>query len=134
MDDVLKQYIDNGGKIKKLPAIDKPGDRQKVNRRYGIKPQQEQIPFTDPACFREKIAFDHLPQAIIENVADMARGKELIELLRQIPLSKSVPLLMQYVLNATSQEIADYHKISRSAVYKNNKSSLKILHTLMKYG
>ena len=85
--------------------------------------------FTEDTDLRERIAFDHLPQAILENIADKYNGQDIISRLKSLPLSKSAPLLMQIVLDATVQEVADYHKITRQAVDKQNKLTIKILRT-----
>jgi len=82
----------------------------------------------------ELLHFEHLPQEIFENIAEIPHGQEFIETIRKLPLDKSVPLLMQVVLQATPKEVAEYHKISVRAVYKKNKSSLKILQASLKHG
>jgi len=80
------------------------------------------------------LGFEHLPQLLYENIAEIPQGKEFLSLIRQLSLEKSVPLMMQVLLNASIQEIADYHKITRQAVYKRNKSSLMKLKSYTKCG
>ena len=156
----IAAYIAAGGQITKLPDIEKPKDRTRLNaKRHRKKPekpatpepitparcqqcQQENGP-SDRRCLscqhyrqwsiehdlKETIAFDHVPQAIIEAVADMPAGLDIIDKIRRLPLHRSVPLIMQYVLNATDQEIGNYHKITRQAVARKNKLTIKILRT-----
>jgi hypothetical protein len=81
---------------------------------------------------RQTLAFEHLPQSLMENIAEATHDSDIFEAIRKLPLELSVPLVMQYVLNAPLQEIADYHKTSRQTVYKKNKYSLTILRTSLK--
>lgn len=67
---------------------------------------------------------------IIEEIADTDRP-DVQAVVRQLPLSKSVPLMMQYYLNATTQEIADYHKITKQAVDRKNKFTLNKIKKMM---
>jgi predicted DNA-binding protein YlxM (UPF0122 family) len=67
---------------------------------------------------------------IIEEIADSDRP-EVLDVVKQLPLSKSVPLMMQYYLSATTQEIADYHKISKQAVDRKNKFTLNYIKKIM---
>jgi hypothetical protein len=64
-------------------------------------------------------------------VAAMPAGMDLIDKIRKLPLHRSVPLIMQYVLNASNQEIGDYHKITRQSAARKNKLTIKILRTSM---
>lgn len=163
MDELIKQFLSNGGIIKQLPAINKPTDRSKLNqKRSRPKPKKPtKIKSLHPALcqqcqddngpankrclkcqhykqfdlnnqIKDKIAFEHLPQSILENVADLPHGEEVITKIRQLPLDKSVPLMMQYVLNASNQEMAKYLKMSPQGVSKKNKLSLEILKTSLK--
>lgn len=79
---------------------------------------------------RDPIIFDHLPEALLEQIADTPRP-DLIDRIRHLPLSKSVPLMMQYYLNASPNEIAIHLKISRQAVAKKNKLTLMELKSLI---
>jgi len=79
---------------------------------------------------REQIVFDHLPEALLEQIADTPRP-DLIERIRSLPLTKSVPLMMQYYLNASPDEIADHLQISRQAVARKNKLTLVELRSLV---
>ena len=67
---------------------------------------------------------------MIEEIADTDRP-DLLQIIRQLPLSRSVPLMMQYYLSATMQEIADYHKISKQAVDRKNKNTLNRIKIIM---
>lgn len=81
---------------------------------------------------QDKLSFVHLPTELYENIAaEEPQVQSLITALRKLPLENSVPLVMQLVLNASIQDIADYHNISRQRVDKKNKSSLKILKTYL---
>lgn len=74
------------------------------------------------------LKFDHLPQDILENIGTRHK-QELMDALKQLPLDKSVPLMMQIVLGCSAKEVADYHHISVQAVYKKNKLIINILNT-----
>ena len=67
---------------------------------------------------------------IIEEIADTDRP-DVLAVVRQLPLTRSVPLMMQYYLNATTQEIADYHKITKQAVDRKNKFTLNKIKKMM---
>ena len=67
---------------------------------------------------------------IIEEIADSDRP-DVLDVVKQLPLSRSVPLMMQYYLSATTQEIADYHKISKQAVDRKNKFTLNQIKKIM---
>lgn len=82
---------------------------------------------------RPQIAVDILPQAILESIADTSRGIEIIDAIRKLPLTESTPLMMQYILGASTQEIADYHIISRQRVDKKNKLSIKKIKMLLNF-
>jgi len=72
---------------------------------------------------------DHPPQDILENIAAMRHGNDLIDIMRKLPMEYSVPFMMQTILKCSVQEVADYHKITRQAVDKKNKKLLSILRT-----
>lgn len=74
------------------------------------------------------LKFEHLSQEMLENIGTRHKG-ELMDALKQLPLDKSVPLMMQIVLGCSVKEIADYHNISVQAVYKKNKLIIEILNT-----
>jgi hypothetical protein len=80
---------------------------------------------------REQIAFDHLPEIIIEQVAALPQP-DVIERIKHLPLEMSVPLMMQYYLGATLSEIGKYLKISKQAVDARNKKTLTELRTLLR--
>lgn len=74
-----------------------------------------------------------MPQSsyrLIEEIADTERP-DLLAVIRSLPLQKSTPLMMQYYLCATTQEIADFFKITKQAVDRKNKLSLNIIKRLM---
>lgn len=74
-----------------------------------------------------RLNVDHLPQWMYENIACTDQRKELIDIIRKLPLDKSVPIMMQIILNASVAEIAEYLNVSKQAVYKKNKLTLTIL-------
>lgn len=67
---------------------------------------------------------------IIEEIADTDRP-DVQAVLRTLPLKLSVPLMMQYYLNATTQEIADYYKVSKQCVDRKNKFTLNKIEKIM---
>lgn len=78
------------------------------------------------------LEFEHLPQAVMDNIAD-GRNKSILDVIKTLSLDKSVPIMMQVILDATPQEVADYYNISIQAVYKKNKSFIKILNAYKDY-
>ena len=79
---------------------------------------------------RETIKTEHLPQAVMDNIAD-PRTRTLFTIIQQIPLRYAVPLMMRLTLNATLQEIADYQNVTRSAVQQNISKGIKIIEHLL---
>jgi DNA-directed RNA polymerase specialized sigma24 family protein len=67
---------------------------------------------------------------IIEEIADSDRP-DVLQIVRQLPLARSVPLMMQFYLGATTQEIADYFKISKQGVDRKNKNTLNQIKRIM---
>jgi DNA-directed RNA polymerase specialized sigma24 family protein len=67
---------------------------------------------------------------IIEEIADSDRP-DVLAILKQLPLSRSTPLMMQYYLCATAQEIATYHKVSKQAIDAKNKNTLNQIKKIM---
>lgn len=53
----------------------------------------------------------------MENIAD-PRTRDLMTIIRQIPVQYAVPLAMRAILNMSLQDIAAYHNISKQAVDK----------------
>ena len=79
---------------------------------------------------RETIKTEHLPQAVMDNIAD-PRTRTLFTIIQQIPLKYSVPLMMRLTLNASLQDIADYNKVSRPAIQRNVSKGIKIIEHLL---
>ena len=88
--------------------------------------------FTIKSNKRNPVIFEHFPQEIWDNIANEPEEKRLIDLIRLLPLSRSVPLMMHYVLNISMSDIAIFQKKSRQQVYKNNKNTLMILREMLK--
>jgi len=80
------------------------------------------------------LEFEHLPKEIFENIAETPQASNIIDAICRLPLKYSAPAMMQIILKATPQEVAEYHKITARAVYKKNKCFLKILNTSLKTG
>jgi DNA-directed RNA polymerase specialized sigma24 family protein len=75
---------------------------------------------------RETIKTEHLPQAVMENIAD-PRTRTLFTVLQQLPSRLSVPLMMRLTLNMTLQEIADYHHIARPNVHRKISQGIELI-------
>ena len=75
---------------------------------------------------RETIKTEHLPQAVIENIAD-PRTRSLMDIICQLPIQYAVPLMMRATLNMTIQEIANYHRISKQAVDKKISQGMNLI-------
>jgi len=160
-DDELRAFLSNGGKITKCPTINSPKDRARIAHKRPQQKKQERPkvqPISEITCsrcqqekgksdrrclrcghykqfqkeydLRDQMVFDHLPEALLEQVADTPRP-DLIERIRALPLQKSVPLMMQYYLNASPSEIADHLQITRQAVARKNKLTLVELRSLV---
>jgi predicted DNA-binding protein YlxM (UPF0122 family) len=67
-----------------------------------------------------------MPQAVVENIAD-PRTRTLFTIIQQIPCQLSVPLMMRLTLNASLQEIADYHSLTRAAIQQRISKGIKII-------
>ena len=83
---------------------------------------------------RDAISFKHLPQEFMEAYADTPKTKNLKEAINKLPLERSVPLMMQFFLGATLQEIADYHLITPQRVDKKNKLSIELIKESLRRG
>ena len=158
---LIEAYLRNGGRVTVCPPINQPSDREAVNARRNIRPPQakpEERPLTSQDCEicervsgrndrrclrcpkykqfrkefdgRDQMAFDHLPAVLYEQAADVPRP-DIVQRIRQLPLKSSVPLMMQYFLGAGPKEIADYLKISRQTVTRQNKKSIIELRLLI---
>jgi DNA-directed RNA polymerase specialized sigma24 family protein len=64
---------------------------------------------------RESIRTEHLPQEIMDNIAD-PKTRTLMATLTTLPTQYAVPILMRAVLNMSLQEIAAYHGVTRGAI------------------
>lgn len=74
------------------------------------------------------LKFEHLPRAVLENIAE-SPYKSILDVIKLLPLDKSVPLMMQIILNCSPQEVAEYHNVSVQSVYKKNKLTISIIKT-----
>ena len=75
---------------------------------------------------RETIKTEHIPQAIMDNIAD-PRTRDLMQIIKQIPTQYSVPLLMRSLLGMSIQEIATYHAHAKSGVSKKIAKAIEII-------
>lgn len=75
---------------------------------------------------RESIQADHIPDAILENIAD-PRTRTLLDIIQQLPIIYSVPLMMRVVLRMSYREIADYHHVSFSPMYRRMSHAIEII-------
>ena len=82
---------------------------------------------------RETIKTEHLPQAVIENIAD-PRTRDLMSIIRQIPLQYAVPLMMRSTLNCTMPEIASFLKISKQAVDRKISQGMNLVKKSLLHG
>jgi DNA-directed RNA polymerase specialized sigma24 family protein len=67
---------------------------------------------------------------IIEEIADTDRP-DVQKVIRTLPLKLSVPLMMQYYLNASTPEIAEFFKVSKQCVDRKNKFTLNKIKKIM---
>ncbi len=156
----IQKYIDNGGKVTKCPPAEKNTHKQAIIRPVKqrsnvskfagmcLKCQHYNNGAGQNSCLscrqykaiviqsgqRKTIAFEILPKAILENLADTKKMTEVIDFLQHLPLDKSVPITLYFILNATCQEIGDYLHISKQAVDKKIMFSLNMLKEMMKRG
>ena len=83
---------------------------------------------------RPPVIFEDLTELIKETCADTEKTRDIMQVIQSLPLERSVPLMMQFYLNATLQEIADYHVMSRQAVDKKNKLTIDIIKKMLHAG
>ena len=147
----IEEFKRRGGTIKQLPPHHK---KTKQNQQYGeefhncgdcshyrngkgdklcLKCKQYNQ-FKTQSTSRPKIIIESVPQAILEAIEDTPKLTTILNILKILPLDKSTPLMMQYFLGATLQEIAKYHKISKQAVDAKNKLSIEIIIKTLKQG
>jgi predicted RNA polymerase sigma factor len=79
---------------------------------------------------RETIKTEHLPQAVMDNIAD-PRTRTLFTIIQQIPLRYSAPLMMRLTLNASLQEIADTFSVTRPAIQQRISKGIKIIEKML---
>ncbi len=83
---------------------------------------------------RPPVIFEDLTELIKESCADTEKTRDIMQVIQSLPLERSVPLMMQFYLAATLQEIADYHVMSRQAVDKKNKLTIDIIKKMLHAG
>ena len=89
------------------------------NRGYGQRSClkcKKYIDIMKQSVHRETIPYDHIPQAIYENIAENPQTRQVISILRSLPIEESTAFLMAFFLSATQEEIAKYMHISQSSV------------------
>ena len=82
---------------------------------------------------RQSIKTENIPQAIMDNIAD-PRTRDLMTIIRELPLQYAVPLMMRATLGATMQEIADYCHVTRQAVDKKISYALVLISKSLRHG
>ena len=76
---------------------------------------------------RPKLFIESIPQAILEAIEDTPKLSTILSVIKTLPLEKSTPLMQQYFLGASLQEVAKYHNISKQRVDAKNKLSIVII-------
>jgi DNA-directed RNA polymerase specialized sigma subunit len=64
---------------------------------------------------RVTIKIESIPDILLENIPDN-QETTIYDLLRQLPIEQSTPLLMYYLLDASQREIANYLDITQMDV------------------
>ncbi len=82
---------------------------------------------------RQSIKTEHVPDAILENIAD-PRIRDLMDIIKKLPLQYAVPLMMRATLGASLQEIADYHHCTRSAIQRITAKGCKMIQESLRDG
>jgi radical SAM protein with 4Fe4S-binding SPASM domain len=121
MTESRENYITNGGKIRKMPNINKSSDRAKVNKRYNLKPC--------PRCKHYKICTE--PCGKVDRFSNQDDNEDAWKNVRPIAhienLTKEVPkglstceaiLINYFVDRMTPPQIAKKHYKSRQYVYR----------------
>ena len=75
---------------------------------------------------RESIKTEHIPQAIMDNIAD-PRTRELMTIIRQLPVQYAVPLMMRSTLNMSIPEIAQFFQITKQAVDQKISKAINLI-------
>lgn len=149
---IAKQMFESkGGKIEPLTPYNRPPFKEpdiKPSEGYctqcsewkdgkgseGCLTCDKYIKYKKKTTIRNTFAFKHMSQEFMEAYADSPKIQGLRDAISKLPLDKSVPLLMQYFLGCTLQEIADYHIITKQMVDKKNKLSLEIIKESLRSG
>jgi hypothetical protein len=157
----VAEFLKNGGKIKRCPTVNNQADRDKIDAHRpppqekidpDVKTLSEHLcancirdngktgkrclkckhyrQFRKEFDVRDQMAFDYLPEYLKLHIAATPDPK-INDRIKQLPLSRSVPLMMQYCLDANLREIALFLKISPQMVDKRNKKTIRILKTLI---
>ena len=79
------------------------------------------------------IRTEHLPDAILDNIAD-PRTRELIDIIRQLPDLYAVPLVMAAVLDRSPQEISQYHRRAKTTMVYRIRQGIKIIEASLRSG
>ena len=75
---------------------------------------------------RSSIPIEVVPSIILEALPDQS-GTNLLQIVKQLPLDFSVPLLMKYCLMASEREIAKHLKMSKTKVHNKIIIALDII-------
>ena len=80
---------------------------------------------------RQTIKFEIIPQAIMEQIEDLTKKVDMLEMIRKLPLELSVPVMMYWILGCTQQEVADFLHCSQPMVIKKNRKAIECIKKCM---
>ena len=146
-----QMYDSRGGTIEPLPPHDKPTIQDKhivpsavycsqCDNWHNGKGSQNCLKcgkyktFQKKSVLRDAIVYKNMPDEILESFEELPKVKNIVDAIKQLPIDKSVPLMMYYLLGCTLQEIADYHKVSAPAIHKKNKLSIELIKQTVSHG
>ena len=86
------------------------------------------------SCKRQSIRYEHIPQAIIEQIADQSQMPTIIDVIRRMPLDYGIILIARYLLGATQAEIANLMGCSQQRLSKKETQAINIIKKIIRTG
>ncbi|MDD2657207.1 MAG: antiterminator Q family protein [Candidatus Pacebacteria bacterium] len=83
---------------------------------------------------RQTIKYEHIPDAILENIADTPQYSDIIDIIHKMTPQHTMILLSYYVGQLTHQQIADNLHCDRSKITKKIAEANEIITQIMKSG
>jgi DNA-binding NarL/FixJ family response regulator len=81
---------------------------------------------------RQTIKYEHIPQAILENVADTPQATEMITIIRKLPPTLSLIITAHCIAGLSILQIAEQLNLSERHVTRKKNLSLAIIREALK--